>query len=244
MADSSSPHAEDPPVPESPWKKKLRSKAEEGNKKKKVSPAQDTSPLPPSPPRTKSRKHTRALRKLREVNRRLQDLRSCLSPKQRQGQDQLSQDDEVVLLEGPVLPRSPRLFPLKIRCRADLVRLPVRMTVWCWQVLQRLQRHPTCCSCGCRGKRNTRCWKSRCPGILLSRPSCPTMRRPWDSPATSSPSSLTGQSFQARSCRLTWTWNRGTSLRSGAETPLLIGRPSSTWGEWLSPFGSIRAGWN
>ena len=61
----------------------------------------------------------------REVNRRLQDLRSCLSPKQRQGQDHQSQDDEVVLLEGPVLPRSPRLFPLKIRCRADLVRLPL-----------------------------------------------------------------------------------------------------------------------
>lgn len=37
MADSSSPHAEDPPVPDSPWKKKLRSKAEEGKKKKKVS---------------------------------------------------------------------------------------------------------------------------------------------------------------------------------------------------------------
>ncbi|KAM5331760.1 NFATC2-interacting protein isoform 3-T3 [Glossophaga mutica] len=127
MADSSSPHAEDPPVPDSPWKKKLRSKAEEAKKKKKVSLAQDTSPLPPPLPRTKSRKHTRALRKLREVNRRLQDLRSCLSPKQRQGQDHLTQDDEVVLLEGPILPRSPRLFPLKIRCRADLVRLPVRM---------------------------------------------------------------------------------------------------------------------
>lgn len=63
----------------------------------------------------------------REVNKRLQDLRSCLSPKQHQGQDPLSQDDEVVLVEGPVLPESPRLFPLKIRCRADLVRLPVRM---------------------------------------------------------------------------------------------------------------------
>ncbi|KAF6125978.1 nuclear factor of activated T cells 2 interacting protein [Phyllostomus discolor] len=141
MADSSSPHAEDPPVPESPWKKKLRSKAEEGNKKKKVSPAQDTSPLPPSPPRTKSRKHTRALRKLREVNRRLQDLRSCLSPKQRQGQDQLSQDDEVVLLEGPVLPRSPRLFPLKIRCRADLVRLPVRMSEPLQSVVDHMATH-------------------------------------------------------------------------------------------------------
>lgn len=63
----------------------------------------------------------------REVNKRLQDLRSCLSPKQRQDQDHLSQDDEVVLLEGPVLPRSPRRFQLKVRCRADLIRLPVTM---------------------------------------------------------------------------------------------------------------------
>ncbi|KAM5331759.1 NFATC2-interacting protein isoform 2-T2 [Glossophaga mutica] len=141
MADSSSPHAEDPPVPDSPWKKKLRSKAEEAKKKKKVSLAQDTSPLPPPLPRTKSRKHTRALRKLREVNRRLQDLRSCLSPKQRQGQDHLTQDDEVVLLEGPILPRSPRLFPLKIRCRADLVRLPVRMSEPLQSVVDHMATH-------------------------------------------------------------------------------------------------------
>lgn len=97
-------------------------------KKKEQFLAQDISPLPPPLPRTKSRKHTRALQKLREVNKRLQDLRSCLSPKQHQGQDPLSQDDEVVLVEGPVLPESPRLFPLKIRCRADLVRLPIRMS--------------------------------------------------------------------------------------------------------------------
>lgn len=63
----------------------------------------------------------------REVSKRLQDLRSCLSPKQRQGQDHQNQEDEVVLVEGPILPESPRLFPLKIRCRADVVRLPVRM---------------------------------------------------------------------------------------------------------------------
>ncbi|XP_036995926.1 NFATC2-interacting protein isoform X2 [Artibeus jamaicensis] len=141
MADSSSPHAEDPPVPDSPWKKKLRSKAEEGKKKKKESLTQDTSPLPPALPRTKSRKHTRALRKLREVNRRLQDLRSSLSPKQRQGQDHLSQDDEVVILEGPVLPGSPRLFPLKIRCRADLVRLPVRMSEPLQSVVDHMATH-------------------------------------------------------------------------------------------------------
>ncbi|KAM7148388.1 NFATC2-interacting protein [Molossus nigricans] len=141
MADSSSPHAEDLPVPDSPWKKNLRSKAEEEKEKKTVSLAQDTSPLPPPLPRTKSRKHTRALQKLREVNKRLQDLRSCLSPKQCQGQDHLSQDDEVVLLEGPVLPRSPRLFQLKVRCRADLVRLPVTMSEPLQSVVDHMATH-------------------------------------------------------------------------------------------------------
>lgn len=128
VADASSPHPEDPPRPDSPWKKKLRSKDEKEEKKKKVFEARDTSPLPPPPPRTKSRKHTRALQKLREVNKRLQDLRSSLSPKQHQGQGRQSQDDEVVIVEGPMLPENPRLFPLKIRCRADLIRLPIRMS--------------------------------------------------------------------------------------------------------------------
>ncbi|NP_001231451.1 NFATC2-interacting protein [Sus scrofa] len=126
VADASSPHAEDSPCPASPWKRKLRGM--DGEEKKKVLLVQDTSPVTPPPPRTKSRKHSRALQKLREVNKRLQDLRSCLSPKQPQGQDHLSQEDEVVLVEGPPLPENPRLLPLKIRCRADLVRLPVRMS--------------------------------------------------------------------------------------------------------------------
>ncbi|XP_005662104.2 NFATC2-interacting protein isoform X1 [Sus scrofa] len=126
VADASSPHNEDSPCPASPWKRKLRSM--DGEEKKKVLLVQDASPVTPPPPRTKSRKHSRALQKLREVNKRLQDLRSCLSPKQPQGQDHLSQEDEVVLVEGPPLPENPRLLPLKIRCRADLVRLPVRMS--------------------------------------------------------------------------------------------------------------------
>ncbi|XP_068823944.1 NFATC2-interacting protein isoform X3 [Capricornis sumatraensis] len=125
VEDASSPHTVDFPCPSSPWKKKLRSK--DGEEKKKMLLAQDTSPLPSPLPRTKSRKHTQALRKLREVNKRLQDLRSCLSPRQSQGQAHLSQEDEVVLVEGPTLPEHPRLLPLKIRCRADLVRLPIRM---------------------------------------------------------------------------------------------------------------------
>ncbi|KAK2493275.1 hypothetical protein MC885_021193 [Smutsia gigantea] len=127
MADSSSPQAEDPPCPDSPWKKKLRSKDAE-EEKKEVFLVQDPSPLPPPLQRTKSRKHTRALQKLREVNKRLQDLRSCLSPKQPQDQDHPSQEDDVVLVEEPTFPQSSRLLQLKIRCRADLVRLPVRMS--------------------------------------------------------------------------------------------------------------------
>ncbi|KAM9211061.1 NFATC2-interacting protein [Dugong dugon] len=140
MADSSSSQPEDPAFPGSTWKKKLRGKDEE-EEKKKVFLVQDVSPLPPPPPRTKSRKHTRALQKLREVNKRLQDLRSCLSPKQRQGQDRQSQEDDVVLVEGPILPESPRLFPLKIRCRADLIRLPVLMSEPLQHVVDHMAAH-------------------------------------------------------------------------------------------------------
>lgn len=67
----------------------------------------------------------------REVNKRLQDLQSCLSPNQHQRPALQSLDDEVVLVEESALPQSPRLFTLKIRCRADLIRLPV-MTVSAW----------------------------------------------------------------------------------------------------------------
>ncbi|XP_045398825.1 NFATC2-interacting protein isoform X2 [Lemur catta] len=141
VADSSSPHPEDPPFPDSSWKKKLRSKDEVEEKKKKVFLDRDTCPLPPPPPRTKSRKHTRALQKLREVNKRLQDLRSSLSPKQQQGQDHQSPEDEVVLVEGPLLPETPRLFPLKIRCRADLVRMPVRMSEPLQSVVDHMAAH-------------------------------------------------------------------------------------------------------
>ncbi|XP_006877113.1 PREDICTED: NFATC2-interacting protein [Chrysochloris asiatica] len=139
MADSSSSQPEEPPFPGS-WKKKLRGQDEE-EEEKKVFLVQDVSPLPPPPPRTKSRKHTRALQKLREVNKRLQELRSCLSPKQHQGQDHQSQEDDVVLVEGPILPENPRLFPLKIRCRADLVRLPVRVSEPLQSVVDHMAAH-------------------------------------------------------------------------------------------------------
>uniref|UniRef100_A0A452F2Y8 NFATC2-interacting protein n=1 Tax=Capra hircus TaxID=9925 RepID=A0A452F2Y8_CAPHI len=151
VEDASSPHTVDFPCPSSPWKKKLRSK--DGEEKKQmqehwgrrsrtgIGRAQDTSPLPSPLPRTKSRKHTQALRKLREVNKRLQDLRSCLSPKQSQGQAHLSQEDEVVLVEGPTFPEHPRLLPLKIRCRADLVRLPIRMSEPLKSVVDHMAAH-------------------------------------------------------------------------------------------------------
>ncbi|CAO2583214.1 NFATC2-interacting protein [Lemmus lemmus] len=112
-------------LPSSPWKKKLRNTHENEESKMEVLLDQDISRLPRSSPRNKSRKHSEALQKLREVNKRLQDLRACLSPNQHQSLALQSLDDEVVLVEEPALPQSPRLFTLKIRCRADLVRLPV-----------------------------------------------------------------------------------------------------------------------
>ncbi|XP_006896632.1 PREDICTED: NFATC2-interacting protein [Elephantulus edwardii] len=139
IADSNNSQPKDPSSPDSPWKKKLRRKVGE---EEKVYMFQDVSPLPPPPPRTKSRKHSRALQKLREVNKRLKDLRSCLSPKERRGQKcQGQEEDDVVLVEGPVLPDSPRLLPLKIRCRADLVRLPVQMSEPLKSVVDHMASH-------------------------------------------------------------------------------------------------------
>ncbi|XP_045140860.1 NFATC2-interacting protein [Echinops telfairi] len=126
LADSSPSRPESPSFPSLPWKKKLRGKDEEEEKKQEVILVQDLPPLPLPPPRIKSRKHTRALQKLREVNQRLQDLRSCLTPAEHLRRGRQSPEDDVVLVEGPFFPESPRLFPLKIRCRADLVRFPVQ----------------------------------------------------------------------------------------------------------------------
>ncbi|XP_032011666.1 NFATC2-interacting protein [Hylobates moloch] len=140
LADSSGLYHEGFPSPGSPWKTKLRTKDKEEKKKTEFLDL-DNSPLSPPSPRTKSRKHTRALKKLSEVNKRLQDLRSCLSPKPPQGQEQQGQEDEVVLVEGPTLPETPRLFPLKIRCRADLVRLPLRMSEPLQSVVDHMATH-------------------------------------------------------------------------------------------------------
>nr|AAM49721.1 hypothetical protein [Homo sapiens] len=140
LADSSGLYHEGSPSPGSPWKTKLRTKDKEEKKKTEFLDL-DNSPLSPPSPRTKSRTHTRALKKLSEVNKRLQDLRSCLSPKPPQGQEQQGQEDEVVLVEGPTLPETPRLFPLKIRCRADLVRLPLRMSEPLQSVVDHMATH-------------------------------------------------------------------------------------------------------
>lgn len=104
-------------------------------------PDQEISSLPQLSSRNKSRKHTEALQKLREVNKRLQDLRSCLSPKQHQSPALQNIDDEVVLVEGSVLPQNPRLFTLKIRCRADLVRLPVKTSEPLQNVVDHMANH-------------------------------------------------------------------------------------------------------
>ncbi|XP_075851318.1 NFATC2-interacting protein isoform X2 [Microcebus murinus] len=208
MEESSSPHPEDPPFPGSPWKKKLRSKDEE-EEKKKVFLDRDTSPLPPPPPRTKSRKHTRALQKLREVNKRLQDLRSTLSPKQQQGQDLQSPEDEVVLVEGPTLPETPRLFPLKIRCRADLVRLPVRMVNMMTLTAEELRKYlrpETCVWGGGMGVRGVGNVKAGRPRLLLvpipSRSPCRVWWTTWPPisgcPQAGSSYSLERQSYPPR----------------------------------------------
>uniref|UniRef100_A0A8C6QTI3 NFATC2-interacting protein n=1 Tax=Nannospalax galili TaxID=1026970 RepID=A0A8C6QTI3_NANGA len=141
VINSSSLPSDDPPFRGSPWKKKLRNRAEKEEKKKEEFLDEDIFPLPQTSSRNKSKKHTEALQKLREVNKRLQDLRSCLSPKPDQGSAIQNMDDEVVLVEGPVLPQSPRVLPLKIRCRADLVRLPVRMSEPLQNVVDHMASH-------------------------------------------------------------------------------------------------------
>lgn len=75
------------------------------------------------------------------------------------------------------------------------------------------------------------CFFSSSSRLLLSRLSCPAMKRPWDFQATSSPSSLMGWSFQARSSHLIWAWNPGTSLRSGDEIPSPFGDHPELEGE-------------
>ncbi|XP_068920158.1 NFATC2-interacting protein isoform X2 [Petaurus breviceps papuanus] len=60
-----------------------------------------------------------------EVNKRLQGLRSYLSPLSPKDHVPENSEDEVILVEESNVRESPRLLTLKIRCRADLIRLPL-----------------------------------------------------------------------------------------------------------------------
>ncbi|XP_078003955.1 NFATC2-interacting protein-like [Phascolarctos cinereus] len=84
-----------------------------------------SSPSPPPKRRGPSRKPLRALRKMREVNKRLQGLRSFLSSLSPEDHVSENSDDEVILVEENNVRESPRLLSLKVRCRTDLVRLPL-----------------------------------------------------------------------------------------------------------------------
>ncbi|XP_036593327.1 NFATC2-interacting protein [Trichosurus vulpecula] len=84
-----------------------------------------SSPSPPPRRRGPSRKPSRALGKIREVNKRLRGLRSYLSPLSPKDHVPENSDDEVILVEETNVRESPRLLTLKVRCRADLVRLPL-----------------------------------------------------------------------------------------------------------------------
>ncbi|XP_027705262.1 NFATC2-interacting protein-like isoform X3 [Vombatus ursinus] len=88
---------------------------------------QDSSSSPSPPPRRRGpcRKPPRAFGKIREVNKRLQGLRSYLSPLSPKGHVSENSEDEVILVEENNVRESPRLLTLKVRCRADLVRLPL-----------------------------------------------------------------------------------------------------------------------
>ncbi|XP_074053471.1 NFATC2-interacting protein [Macrotis lagotis] len=87
-----------------------------------------SSPSPPPRRRGPSRKPPRALGKIREVNKRLQGLRSYLSPLSPKDRVSENSEDEVILVEETNVRESPRLLTLKVRCRADLIRLPLSTT--------------------------------------------------------------------------------------------------------------------
>ncbi|XP_043833246.1 NFATC2-interacting protein isoform X2 [Dromiciops gliroides] len=84
-----------------------------------------SSPSPPPRRRGPSRKPPRAFGKIREVNKRLQGLRSYLSPLSPKDRVLENSEDEVILVEENHVRESPRLLTLKVRCRSDLVRLPL-----------------------------------------------------------------------------------------------------------------------
>ncbi|KAJ8250936.1 hypothetical protein GJAV_G00214950 [Gymnothorax javanicus] len=117
---------------------------------------------PPPPPQTPLAKvNTRAKRKIRELNRKLDAIGSLLSPTQpgigdrssaRDYDDSEDDDDDIVILSAPRALSEPsnksREIPLKFRCRTDLYKIPVQSTaplsVAVQQLSVKLKVPPSC----------------------------------------------------------------------------------------------------
>ncbi|XP_041094603.1 NFATC2-interacting protein isoform X2 [Polyodon spathula] len=126
--------------PATPLKKKsqtttleISDSEEEPNKE----PPWTSSPSPPSTPHCPQRRKGRAFRKIREVDRKLNEVGAMLSPvsqntRLRETAVGRDDDDDLILLTTPpwetLQSDSPRELVLKIRCRADLYRIPVKTT--------------------------------------------------------------------------------------------------------------------
>ncbi|XP_074138864.1 NFATC2-interacting protein isoform X2 [Sminthopsis crassicaudata] len=121
--DSDKPLSENIPLPVSSTEKNQKTNDEEENHF--LVRDSSSSPSPPPRYRGRSRKPPRALGKIREVNKRLQGLRSYLSPLSSKDRVSENSEDEVILVEETSVRKSPRHLTLKVRCRTDLVKLPL-----------------------------------------------------------------------------------------------------------------------
>lgn len=118
---------------------------------------------PPPPPQSPLAKvNTRAKRKIRELNRKLDAIGSLLSPAQPSAGDRSSardyddseddDDDDIIIVSAPRGPSEPgnksREIPLKFRCRTDLYKIPVQSTaplsVAVQQLSVKLKVPPSC----------------------------------------------------------------------------------------------------
>ncbi|KAK6467651.1 NFATC2-interacting protein, partial [Huso huso] len=96
------------------------------------------SPSPPPTPHSLKRQKGRAFKKIREVDRKLNEVGATFSPVSQNSRVRKTavggddDDDDVILLTTPpsetLQSDSPRELVLKIRCRADLYRIPVKTT--------------------------------------------------------------------------------------------------------------------
>uniref|UniRef100_A0ACB8EVE1 Uncharacterized protein n=2 Tax=Sphaerodactylus townsendi TaxID=933632 RepID=A0ACB8EVE1_9SAUR len=109
----------------------------------KRSPLVPPTPSPPPPAQPRRRRH-----EARILDQRLRNLKSTLSAAQKSLQDDnsSSEEDDVILVDSPEPSESQQLV-LKVRCRTDLYRVPVRMTDPLQQVVehmgQTLKVHPS-----------------------------------------------------------------------------------------------------